>query len=216
MLRDRGSRWRMALACTGLCCGMATAFAQSASPRAPGTATEHSQSPSPRWAGLAAAQRQALKPLRPTWNTLSEAQRRKWIALALNFDKLPVSEQQKLHQRMGDWAKLSPNERNQARLNFAEAERLVIDDKQAKWDAYQALSEEERRKLAEQAPRRPAAGAAVAVRPIPRQRLATMPVPPENVSTMPRISTAPHLIHPQTLLPQVDIHATDLEMAPAR
>ncbi|KQP38845.1 DUF3106 domain-containing protein [Pseudorhodoferax sp. Leaf274] len=174
---------------------------------------DRADAPSPRWVGLSNAQRQALKPLGPSWNSLSEAQRRKWIALSRNFDKLPVAEQQKLHQRMGDWVKLSAVERSRARLNFAETERLASDDKQAKWEAYQALSEEERRKLAEQAPRRTLPGAATAIRPISRQRLATMPVAPENQRTMPRIIIAPHLINSQTLLPQVDVHATDADAA---
>lgn len=195
---------------------MAAALAQPPAPRPadkPGPDKVHA--PSPRWAGLSNAQRQALKPLGPAWNSLGEGQRRKWIALSLNFEKMSPSEQQKLHQRMGEWVKLSARERSQARLNFAETERLVSDDKQAKWEAYQALSEDERRKLAEQAPRRPVPGVATAVRPIPRQRLATMPVAPENQSTMPRITTAPHLINPQTLLPQVDAHASEPDAAQA-
>jgi hypothetical protein len=192
---------------------VAFAHAQPAAKAASAPAIDKAETPSPRWGGLSGAQRQALKPLGSSWNSLSEGQRRKWIALSRNFDKLPAEEQQKLHQRMGEWVKLSPNDRSRARLNFAETERLASDDKQAKWEAYQALSDEERHKLAEQAPRRALPGAATAIRPIPRQRLATMPVAPENQRTMPRISTAPHLINPQTLLPQVDTHATEPDMA---
>lgn len=192
---------------------MALGWAQPATKAASGPTPEKVEAPSPRWAGLSSAQRQALKPLGPSWNSLGEGQRRKWIALSRNFEKLPAEEQQKLHERMGEWVKLSAAERSRARLNFAETERLASEDKQAKWEAYQALSEEERRKLAEQAPRRALPGVATAVRPIPRQRLATMPVAPENQRTMPRISTAPHLINPQTLLPQVDAHATEPDAA---
>lgn len=195
----------------GLCCALTASWAQTA-PKPPGpTATDRAEAPSPRWAGLSKSQRQALKPLQPTWNSLSETQRRTWLALARNFATLPAAEQQKLHQRMVEWVRLSPTERTRARLNFAEAEQLASDDKQARWEAYQALSEEERRKLAEQAPRRALSGAATALRPVPRQRLATMPVAPENRRTMPRITTAPHLIHPHTLLPQVDADATAAE-----
>ena len=214
MLPSRPIRWSRVAAGASLCCAAALAFAQPATKAASGPSTEKAEAPSPRWGGLSSTQRQALKPLGPSWNSLGEGQRRKWIALSRNFDKLPPEEQQKLHQRMLEWVKLSAAERSRARLNFAETERLASDDKQAKWEAYQALSEEERRKLAEQAPRRALPGAATAVRPIPRQRLATMPVAPENQRTMPRISTAPHLINPQTLLPQVDAHATEPDTAP--
>lgn len=169
-----------------------------------------------RWGALSNAQRQALKPLAQSWNDLGEAQQRKWIALSRNFSGLPAPEQRKLQQRMLEWVGLSAAERNLARLNYAETERLASDDKQARWEAYQALSEEERRKLAEQAPRRALPGVAPALRPIPRQRLATMPVPHENRRIMPRITIAPHLISPDTLLPQVDSHATDTEPASAQ
>ena len=213
MLQSRRIHWFRVAAAAGLSCAAALASAQPAAKPASSPAAEKAEAPSPRWAGLSTTQRQALKPLGPSWNTLGEGQRRKWIALSRNFEKLPVEEQQKLHERMGEWVKLSAAERSRARLNFAETERLASEDKQAKWEAYQALSEEERRKLAEQAPRRALPGVATAVRPIPRQRLATMPVAPENQRTMPRISTAPHLINPQTLLPQVDAHATEPDSA---
>ena len=49
------------------------------------------------------------------------------------------AEQAKLHSRMTEWAALSPQQRTQARLNFAETKQLSPDDKKAKWEAYQAL-----------------------------------------------------------------------------
>lgn len=215
MHQRRSFRWPAAIASVCLSGLLAAAVAQPTAPPGAKAGPDKAQAPSPRWAGLSGAQRQALKPLGPAWNSMGEGQRRKWIALSLNFEKMSAAEQQKLHQRMGDWVKLSARERSQARLNFAETERLVSDDKQAKWEAYQALSEDERRKLAEQAPRRLVPGVAAAVRPIARQRLATMPVAPENQSTMPRITTAPHLINPHTLLPQVDAHASEPDAAQA-
>ena len=66
------------------------------------------------------------------------------------------AEQDKLHSRMSEWAALSPQQRTQARLNFGETKRLSPDDKKAKWEAYQALPAEEKRKLAASA--RQAAG----------------------------------------------------------
>lgn len=130
-------------------------------------------------------------------------QKRKWISLSRNFSKLSPPEQQKLYDRMGEWVKLSAKERSQARLNFVATENLSSDDKQAKWLAYQALSDDERHRLAEQAPRRTVPGAAPAVRPMPKQRLTKLPASADN-APMPRIASAPHLIDRNTLLPQVD------------
>lgn len=171
----------------------------SAPPRTTGASSEST----PRWHDLSAPQRQALKPLANSWSALPAAQKRKWIALSRNFDKLPKDEQRKLQARMGEWAALSASERSQARLNFVATEKLSTDDKQAKWLAYQALSDDERHKLAEQAPRRAVPGAAAAVRPGTGQRLTKVPATVDNVA-MPRISASPHQIDRNTLLPQVD------------
>jgi hypothetical protein len=134
---------------------------------------------------------------------LPTAQKRKWIALSRNFGKLPKQEQRKLHERMGEWIALSASERSQARLNFVATEKLSTDDKQAKWQAYQALSDDERHKLAEQAPRHVTPGAAHAVRPTTKLRISTRPLRSDN-NAMPRISAAPHQIDANTLLPQID------------
>src|SRR3954464_5067724 len=51
----------------------------------------------PAWAELTGDQQQALRPLSGQWPTLSEAQKRKWIALSSNYRALPPPEQAKLH-----------------------------------------------------------------------------------------------------------------------
>ena len=56
-----------------------------------------------------------------------------------------------MQARMSEWTKLSPQERGAARLNFQEAKQLPPQDRQARWDAYQALPPEKRRELAERA-----------------------------------------------------------------
>ena len=128
----------------------------------------------PAWAELTGGQQKALQPLAGSWNSLSEAQKRKWIALSQNYDRLAPEEQAKLHSRMSEWVALSPQQRAQARLNFGESRKLSRDDKKAKWEAYQALSPDEKRKLAAGANTRTPPTAA-AVKPIPAQKLANVP-----------------------------------------
>lgn len=144
-----------------------------------------------KWARLPANQKAALQPLAAEWDNLDEAHRRKWMAMARNFDRISVQEQATLHSRMTEWASLSPRERVHARLNFAEVQRLAPEDeRKAKWEAYQALSEAERKSLAEEAP--PRRGTALPVRPVPRERLA--PVPPAALQSGhggPRIALTP-------------------------
>jgi hypothetical protein len=155
----------------------------------------------PLWRDLTPAQQQALTPLSATWNTVSEAQKRKWLALSENYPKMSGAEQAKLHSRMTEWAALSPQQRTQARLNFAETKQLSPDDKKAKWEAYQALPPEEKRKLAAGAAKPPQTAAAVKL--VGPDKLATVPkANPKLDSKTPRIVSAPDQVDHNTLLPQ--------------
>jgi len=118
----------------------------------------------PGWGTLNTAQKLALYPLAERWALISEAQKRRWLDLATNYPNLSEEEQRKFHDRITDWASLSAQQRNQARLNYAVTKRLAGDDKRAQWEAYQALSDEERKALASKAAPNPH-GAAPALRP---------------------------------------------------
>ena len=103
--------------------------------------------PSKAWQQLTPKQKQALAPLGAQWGALTSQQQNKWLAISTNFTQLPVSDQVTMHARMADWVSLSPQQRNLARLNFNKLQNLPKEDKKAKWEAYQALSTEERRLL---------------------------------------------------------------------
>lgn len=102
------------------------------------------------WQNLKAQQKTALAPLAPHWLQMSVAQKNKWLAMSNNFDNLSAKEQATLHERMVDWASLSPQQRAQARLTFNETKSLGSDEKKNQWEAYQALSTDEKKKLAAQ------------------------------------------------------------------
>ena len=137
----------------------------------------------PTWTELTPMQQQALRPLASNWNTnISEPQKRKWLEISKNYPSLSPEEQATMHSRMNEWVTLSPQQRAQARLNFARtkelSKQLTPEEKKAKWETYQALSAEEKQKLAAKANPKPA-GAATAVKPVAPQKLA--PVPPHPV-----------------------------------
>jgi hypothetical protein len=134
----------------------------------------HPTSAKPTWQDLTAAQQQALRPLGPKWHELSQERKRKWLEVSKNFSSLPPAEQAKMHSRMNEWVSLSRHQRAQARINFAETQKLSPAEKSAKWQAYQDLSPEEKRKLAAKAPAKPA-GAAI-VKPQSAPKLANVPV----------------------------------------
>ncbi len=129
-----------------------------------------------QWKELSLAQQQALEPLAPHWASLSEAQRNKWLTISKNFANLPDYEKSTMHSRMAEWATLTPQQRIQARLNFGETNRLPQVEKKAQWQAYQSLSEDEKRKLgAAQHP--PVMGAAPAPKPAAADKLSHVQTP---------------------------------------
>ena len=114
------------------------------------------------WAQLSPAQRQALAPLERDWSRIDEPRRAKWLEVASRFPSMPPDERQRLQARMADWARLTPAERSSARLQFQEAQVMSPHDRQAQWQAYQALPDTEREALADRAkrPGKPAASSA--------------------------------------------------------
>lgn len=169
--------------------------------KAPGEARATAQPEvGPPWSALTTAQKEALYPLASRWSLLSEAQKLHWLKLAAGFHSLAPHEQEKMLARLTDWANLSAQQRSQARLNYAATSALAPDSKRAKWEAYQALSQEEKQRLAAKAVRRPA-GAATAVRPSPA-KLARVPAAtsaPAAVANPPKIPRPTELHVPQAL-----------------
>ncbi len=148
----------------------------------------------PGWEQLNTLQKLALYPLAPRWAVLSEQQKRQWLVMAQSFSKLPEAEQERLHNRMTQWASLSAQQRSQARLNYAATNRLAPDSKRAQWEAYQALSSEEKSRLAAAAASaHHSLGAAPAVRPVAPRKLVKVPAATAATSStvnLPKISTS--------------------------
>lgn len=166
------------------------------------------------WQDLHPDQKLALQPLAKIWNTLASGQQLKWLTLASNFKKMSQDDQLKLQSRMHEWASLGMRERDQARIGFAETRQLSDEQKKAKWEAYQALSPQEKQALAQQNP--PKVGlAAKSTAPVPADKKVNMPkaAAPTASSTAsaplagamekrkPRLAAVPEKVSPNTLLP---------------
>jgi hypothetical protein len=123
----------------------------------------------------------ALKPLQSDWNNLSDQQKRKWLSISANFPRMAVGEQTKLHERMAQWAALSPRQREVARLNYGEVQKLSPQQKNEKWEAYQALTPTDKQKLAASAQPSP-----------PRTALAVQPAPPGKIHQLPPPDASNH------------------------
>ena len=148
----------------------------------------------PGWEQLDTPQKLALYPLAPRWSSLGEQQKRQWLLIAQEFARLPAAEQERLHNRMTEWASLSAQQRSQARLNYAVTNRLAPDSKRAQWEAYQALSKEEKSRLAAAAAATAhrSLGAAPALRPVAPRKLAKVPAAAASTTgaaNLPKIET---------------------------
>lgn len=107
--------------------------------------------PAPTWQSLTPAQRDLLAPLADDWDRLGPTQRSKWLNATPRLAALPAPELARLHERMRDWAHLTPSERANARVSFQVAKQVDAEQRQAKWEAYQALPPEKRQELADKA-----------------------------------------------------------------
>jgi hypothetical protein len=114
-----------------------------------------------RWRELNPAQRLALRPLERDWSRIDATRKQKWIEIADRFATIAPAEQARIQERMSTWAKMTPEQRGQVRLQFQEAKRVAPEDRQAQWEAYQALPDEQKQRLAARAAPPPAAASAV-------------------------------------------------------
>ena len=105
----------------------------------------------PRWQELTPSQRSALKPLEREWSSIDSSGKHKWLEIAARYPSLAPAEQQRISGRMAEWVKMSPSQRSQARLNYQSARQLTPEERKARWQDYQALTPEQRSRLAARA-----------------------------------------------------------------
>lgn len=200
--------WRFAAA---LLLGCAGALPVQADPKPAAVAEQ-----GPTWASLKPAQREALKPLERDWAGIDTLRKRKWLEIAERYPTLPPADQARLQARMTEWTRLSPQERSQARLQFQEAKQVPVQDRQASWEAYQALPPEQRQELARRAvPATSAASSAAAARPSARALAAQGPQPKSNTVPAPTSISPPKPVTPLVVQAQPGATTTLISKPPA-
>jgi len=129
---------------------ISSSFAQSApaptSNKAPATPEKK---PDGTWDGLKPGQQQILAPLESDWDYMHPDSRRKWIQVATIYPKMSKQDQERLQSRMASWSNLSQKERRLARENYLSSLQFPAEKKAEAWSAYQKLSDEQKKKLAE-------------------------------------------------------------------
>lgn len=114
--------------------------------------------PDGTWEGLKPNQQKILAPLESDWDYLSPDSRKKWIQVSNIYPKMSAQDQERLQSRMASWSNLSQKDRRLARDNYLSSLKFPAEKKAEAWTAYQKLSDEEKKKLAEsQAKKKPTA-----------------------------------------------------------
>jgi hypothetical protein len=145
----------------------------------------------PTWAELTAEQQQALAPLAGEWDKLDAFRKQKWLEIGNRYTKMKPEEQQRMQERMRDWVKLTPEQRRIARESYARAKKLDPNKKQERWQQYQQLPEEQKKKLAESA--------------ASKKHVAALPSPTaqsKNPAPVPPIKSAPKPVLEKSVTPQ--------------
>jgi hypothetical protein len=106
----------------------------------------------PLWTELTPPQQQALAPLAGEWDKLNSARKSKWLVIGNKFATMKPDEQQRVQARMREWVKLTPEQRRIARESYSRAKQLNSNQKSEHWQTYQQLPEEQKKKLAADAP----------------------------------------------------------------
>lgn len=105
----------------------------------------------PTWSSLSSGQQSALRPLERAWRSIGPEHKQKWMDLAAQFPAMSPDEQRRVQTRMTEWSTRTPEQRGAARLQFKQAQQLAPSNRQARWEAYQALPEAEKKEFAARA-----------------------------------------------------------------
>ena len=101
--------------------------------------------PQPNWKELKPEQQSILAPLEEDWNNMERFRRKKWLEIAARYPKLNEAEQERVRERMQEWANLTPAQRQTARDRFRELSKQNNAEERAalaqKWADYQSLPE---------------------------------------------------------------------------
>jgi hypothetical protein len=114
----------------------------------PAPPSSHKGGDKPLWRTLTPSQQVALQPLQGEWDQMDGVRKQKWLQLANRFNGMKPEEQERVHQRMREWVKLTPAQRELARETYARARKIAPAQKTASWENYQQLPDEQKKKLA--------------------------------------------------------------------
>lgn len=127
-------------------------FLTAAATAAPPTTAVIGTPPQPNWVQLNTQQKTALAPLAKDWDKLDSIGRKKWLGIAERYPAMKPDEQQRMQDRMREWANLTPEQRARVRDAYKDFSHLPPEQKQVvrqKWEAYSNLPPDEKQRIRE-------------------------------------------------------------------
>lgn len=109
--------------------------------------------PQPSWGQLSVQQKNVLSPLRNDWDKMEDIRRKKWLGVAERYPKMKPDEQERMQNRMREWASLTPAQRAKIRDSYKDFNQLPPEQKKVvkkKWEAYSNLPSDEKQRVREQ------------------------------------------------------------------
>ena len=101
------------------------------------------------WGQLPDTQKEILAPLETDWSSITKDQKKKWVEVANRYPNMTDAEKNTLQSRMSEWANMSSEQRRAARDNYLRSLKFSPEKKAEAWHAYQQLSDEDKKRLAE-------------------------------------------------------------------
>lgn len=198
---------------SGVCAQTGAALAASSATSAVTRSVERG----PTWSSLSAAQKNALRPLERDWASIDAGRKSKWLGISQQFPSMAPLERERVQDRMAEWARLTPQQRGLARLQFKEAQQVPPDNRRVQWEAYQALPAENKRQLAAQAATAAASGNSAGAQKSARDEQLVRNAGPQksNIVVNPGLAAPPKAIAPTVMQAQPGATTTLISKRPA-
>lgn len=91
------------------------------------------------WVRLDDTQQAMLRPLRQAWPELDSLAKQRWLHVASRVKGLNAEAIARVHARMAEWAKASPEKRAAVRLQYVYAGHIPAAKRSQLWSVYQQL-----------------------------------------------------------------------------
>ena len=102
----------------------------------------------PLWSSLSGEERRVLAPFEKQWNSWSVEEKKAWVLVArTRYPGMSEAERLAWHQRIEQWAALTPEQRRNARLNYRLIRRLPATQQAEEVRRFQSLTPEQRQVL---------------------------------------------------------------------